>query len=211
MVLRRVAGDARHGRGELMTVQDVRHLRAAQGQTARVSDQQWHGRAENGGTDCWRWPPDRLGDELAASSVRPCRQGRAARGTYMCRVLREGCERDGCEGCPWAMTCFEGECVRGGGVDMSERPDEPAVEGRTSTGDSDCLVSLLDGLFRVGTTSGHVHCVRKSAASTTAQKLCTPSVACPDTVCSPVSPHHTVHGAKVNGCGIIGRKINNVP
>ena len=36
-------------------------------------------------------------------------------------------------------------------------PEEPAVDGLTSRGDSDCRVSFLAGLFRVGTTSGHVH------------------------------------------------------
>ena len=41
---------------------------------------------------------------------------------------------------------------------MSEIPDEPAVEGLISKGDSDCLTSFLAGRFRVGTISGHVHC-----------------------------------------------------
>lgn len=53
--------------------------------------------------------------------------------------------------------CFGGECVRGGGVETSERPEEPAVDGLMSSGDSDCLVSFLGGRFRVGTISGHVH------------------------------------------------------
>lgn len=52
---------------------------------------------------------------------------------------------------------FGGECVRGGGVETSERPEEPAVDGRTSSGDSDCLVSFRGGRFLVGTISGHVH------------------------------------------------------
>lgn len=46
-----------------------------------------------------------------------------------------------------------GVSSRPGGVDASERPDEPAVDGRPSTS------SRREMLFlRAGTPSGHEHC-----------------------------------------------------
>lgn len=83
---------------------------------------------------------------------------------------------------------------------MSDRPEEPAVDGRTSRGDSDCLVSFLAGLFRVGTISGHVHCGIKLIDSPDGRKKwCVPSAECPDTVCNPASLHHTARRKNING------------
>jgi len=48
-----------------------------------------------------------------------------------------------------------GVCSRVGGVDASDRPEEPAVEGLPSTESF-----LTTGFFRAGTPSGHVHCAQ---------------------------------------------------
>jgi hypothetical protein len=54
-----------------------------------------------------------------------------------------------------ALDLLGGECSRVGGVDASDSPDEPAVDGRASTeGASFFTFDFL----RAGTPSGQVHC-----------------------------------------------------
>jgi hypothetical protein len=53
---------------------------------------------------------------------------------------------------------LDGVCSLVGGADPSDKPEDPAVDGRPST-----EVFLLTDFFRVGAPSGQVHCRPLSA------------------------------------------------
>ena len=126
----------------------------------------------------------------------------------------EGRERVGgwatADGWTWDDTSgWFGECGSGGGVETSDSPDEPAVDGRTSSGDSDWRVSLRAGLLRVGTISGQVHYAPGaslvSARLLTCRDVCSPFVGCRDTVCSLASPRRTgEQGVRQKWCSLAG-------
>ena len=68
------------------------------------------------------------------------------------RVLREGNRKS-------TGSTLGGVKWRVGGVDVSEGPDDPAVEGRASTeGDCEGRASRRVLRFRVLAMSGHTHC-----------------------------------------------------
>lgn len=84
---------------------------------------------------------------LSDDSPSPLTDGKCSTGSVR--------RREGCGGNDNSITSRFGVASRVGGVDCSDIPEEPAVEGLVISPDS--RVFLLAERFRVGTPSGQVH------------------------------------------------------